>query len=252
MAIALIALASSAGIQTTKAQEQENFVWITNTNGITEKRVMTKNSHIYFFSDREKHETAQIVVPEHASIASIDMRGGVNVTNLIFRPTTAKQWHSNSFYPDGGQYIPTDKLSISPTPSLRTIAMRPEMMRKTDISGVIWTGREREYSTTFPAWLLMIEWTTNWQAGDPPKMEIRTITTNNGNEVEVIWRAGTIQIADALNGKWRDHSGSSPLRFPLTNPFAYPKDMQFFRIKPEEEEEPDPEDNQGTPPQPEK
>ena len=233
IAIALIALATSAGTQTAQAQEeeQENYFWITHTNGITEKEVITKRSSIYF-SDHEKHEIAQIVVPEHASIHSINMGGCVNLTNLIFRPTTAFQWKSNSFSPDGGYYTPTDKLSITPTPSLRTIAMRPEMIQRTDISGVIWTGREREYSTTFPAWLLMIEWTTNWQVGDPPKMEIRT---TQREEVEVVWRTGSLQLADAVSGEWKDYNGSSPYRFPL----ASAKDMQFFRIKPEEEEEPE-------------
>ena len=94
--------------------------------------------------------------------------------------------------------------------------------------------------------LLALEWTTNWRAGDPPKMEVRTLTTSNGKEVEVIWREGNLQIADAVSGEWRDHLGSSPLRFPL----AAAKDKQFFRIKPEEEEEQ--EENQATPPQPEK
>ena len=230
IAIALIALAASAGIQTGQAQaeEQENYVWITRTNGITEKRVMTGISYITF-GDYEKARVAQIVVPEHASIGSINVRGCVNLTNLIFRPPA---------------YSTSSKLFIDPTPSLRTIAMRPEMMERTYFK--ITGGQAGHNDISIPAWLLTIEWTTNWQTGDPPKMEIRTITTNNGNEVEVIWRASTLQIADALNGKWRDHSGSSPYRVPL----ASAKDMQFFRIKPEEEEEP--EENQGIPPQPEK
>ena len=114
MAIALIALAS-AGTETAQAQEQENYVWITNTNGITEKRVMTRRSFIQF-GDYEKARVAQIVVPEHASIHSIDVRGCGNLTNLIFRPTTAKQWKSNSFSPDGGYYTPTGKHSASPQP----------------------------------------------------------------------------------------------------------------------------------------
>ena len=221
MAIALIALAASAGAQTAQAQEeeQENYLWITNTNGITEKEVIMRRSFIYF-DEWKKPEVAQIVVPEHANISSIDMRGCVNLTNLIFRPTTAN-------------------LTISPTPSLRTIAMRPEMMQRTDLS--ISGGQVGNNGIRIPAWLLMIEWTTNWQAGDPPKLEIRT---TQREEVEVVWRTGSLQLADAVSGEWKDYSGSSPYRFPL----ASAKDMQFFRIKPEEEEEP--EENQGTPPQP--
>ena len=72
-------------------------------------------------------------------------------------------------------------------------------------------------------------------------MEIRT---TQREEVEVVWRTGSLQLADAVSGEWKDYSGSSPYRFPL----ASAKDMQFFRIKPEEQE--DPEENQGTPPQP--
>ena len=245
MAIALIALAS-AGIQFTQAQEeveeQENYVWITNTNGITEKEVITRRSFIYF-DDWEKHEVAQIVVPEHANIGSIDIRGCVNLTNLIYRPASARSWQSSLTHPNGGYYTHADKLSISPTPSLRTIAMQPQMIPKTEIN----IGRS---ANVIPAWLLSLEWTTNWQVGDPPKMEIRNITTSRGKEVEVIWREGNLQIGDAVNGEWKDYNGSSPLRFPLITPFVHPKDMQFFRIKPEEQEEP--EENQGTPPQPEK
>lgn len=240
MAIALIALATSAGIQTTQAQEeeQENFVWITNTNGITEKKVIMRRSFIYF-DEWKKPEVAQIVVPEHASIGYIDMRGCINLTNLIYRPASARSWQSSLTHPNGGYYTHAGKLTISPTPSLRTIAMRPEMMQRTDLS--ISGGQVGNNGIRIPAWLLMIEWTTNWQAGDPPKLEIRT---TQREEVEVVWRTGSLQLADAVSGEWKDYNGSSPYRFPL----ASAKDMQFFRIKPEEEEEP--EENQGTPPQP--
>ena len=242
--IALIALASSAGAPTAKAQEeeQENFVWITNTNGMTWKGT-SRNTSRLSFNDSDKPKVAQIVVPEHASFDQIDVRECVNLTNLVFRPPSARRWHHESWPLDGGVWRNTSHLTIHPTPSLRTIAMRPEMIQRTnmDIEG---------QNNVIPAWLLTIEWTTNWQVGDPPKMEIRTTTTARGKEVEVVWRTGKLQIADAVSGEWKDYNGSSPLRFPLINPFAHPKDMQFFRIKPEEEEEP--EDNQGTPTQPEK
>lgn len=60
-----------------------------------------------------------------------------------------------------------------------------------------------------------------------PKMEIKARTTDNGPEMEIVWRDGTLQIADAISGKWRDHSGSSPLRFPL----LIAKALQFYRIR---------------------
>ena len=242
MAIALIALATSAGTQTAQAQEQENYVWITNTNGMTWKGT-SRNTSRLSFNDSDKPKVAQIVVPEHASFDQIDVRGCVNLTNLIFRPPTARSWHPNNWPADDGYYANTSRLTIHPTPSLRTIAMQPQMIPKTDMEI---GGR----NNVIPAWLLNLEWTTNWQVGGPPKMEIRTITTANGKGVEVIWRTGNLQIADAVSGEWKDYNGSSPLRFPLINPFTHPKDMQFFRIKPEEQEEP--EENQGTPPQPEK
>lgn len=225
IAIALIALATSAGAQTAKAQEeeQENFVWITNTNGVTWKADMTGKS-IIWFSEDNKHKVAQIVVPEHASIHAIDMTRCHNVTNLIFRPPTPKQWKQNSFHPDGGTYEDIRDLTITPSRALRTIAMRPEMMRKTLIHVGSWVSPN----------ILTLEWTTNWQAGDPPKMEIRTISTSRGKEVEVIWRERNLQIANAVSGEWKNYTGVSPYRFPL----ASAKDMQFFRIKPDEEEEP--------------
>ena len=61
-----------------------------------------------------------------------------------------------------------------------------------------------------------------------PKIEIRMHTTTNGKEWEVIWKEGTLQIADAIQGEWKDHIGASPLRFPLV---INSKDEQFFRIK---------------------
>ena len=231
MAIALIALAS-AGTETAQAQEQENYVWITNTNGMTWKGT-SRNTSRLSFNDSDKPKVAQIVVPEHASFDQIDVRGCVNLTNLIFRPPTARSWHPNNWPADDGYYANTSRLTIHPTPSLRTIAMQPQMIPKTDMEI---GGR----NNVIPAWLLTIEWTTNWQVGDPPKLEIRTTTTSG--RVEVVWRTGNLQLADAVSGEWKDYNGSSPYRFPL----ASAKDMQFFRIKPEEEEE----ENQGTPPQP--
>ena len=241
MAIALIALASSAGMPTTQAQaeEQENYAWITNTNGMTWKRTITHPSSLLVFDgSNKKRAVAQIVVPEHSRLTQIDVRGCANLTNLVFKPTSARRWHQS--HHGGGQWRNSSYLTIRASGSgLLTIAMRPQMIRKTRM--------EKETSNDeIPAWLLTIEWTTNWQAGDPPKMEIRTTTTQGRQEVEVVWRTGNLQLADAVNGEWKDYHGINPYRFPLVSA----KDMQFFRIKPEEQEEP--EENQGTPPQPEK
>lgn len=88
-----------------------------------------------------------------------------------------------------------------------------------------------------PAWALTIQWTEPEPELEPAPIEIKTHATDNGTEVEVIWREGTLQIADAVSGEWRDHFGTSPLRFPLLSA----KDMQFYRIgsgEPPTKEEP--------------
>ena len=72
-----------------------------------------------------------------------------------------------------------------------------------------------------------IQWTELEPEPEPAPIEIKTHATDNGNEVEVIWREGTLQIADAVSGEWRDHIGTSPLRFPLLSA----KDKQFYRIR---------------------
>ena len=226
-AIALIALATSAGTQTAQAQEQENYFWITYTNGITSKGIIPgdRNSRLSFEEDY-KPQIAQIVVPEHARIDQIDVIGCVNLTNLIFRPPTARRYRTAG-YAHLRKWIDASYLTIKASGSgLRTIAMQPQMIRQTHME-------KGTTNDTIPAWLLTLEWTTNWQAGDPPEMEIRTITTDREWEIEVIWREGILQIADAVNGEWKDYHVFSPYRFPL----ASAKDMQFFRIKPEEEEE---------------
>ena len=227
--IALITLAVSAGNQPTQAQEQENYVWITHTNGTTSKGIILgdRNSRLSFEEDY-KPQIAQIVVPEHARIDQIDVIGCVNLTNLIFRPPTARRYRTAG-YAHLRKWIDASYLTIKASGSgLRTIAMQPQMIRQTHM--------EKETSDDIvPAWLLTIQWTDQWNEFDPPKMEIRTIRTDREWEVEVIWREGNLQIADAVSGEWKDYNGSSPYQFPL----ASAKDMQFFRIKPEEEEEPD-------------
>ena len=50
----------------------------------------------------------------------------------------------------------------------------------------------------------------------------------NGKELEIVWREDTLQIADAINGKWKDYIGNSPLRVRL---WFGAKEKQFFRIR---------------------
>ena len=98
--------------------------------------------------------------------------------------------------------------------------------------------RPRDASWIF-GWALSIQWTEI--EPEPAPIEIRTHATGDGPEVEIIWRNGTLQIADAVSGEWKDYSGSSPLRFPLV---VNSKDKQFFRIRrsepPTKEEPPTP------------
>ena len=241
-AIAMIALASSAGIQTIQAQveEQENFVWITNTNGITWKEILAgKNSQLHFTDYPSIRPTiVQIVVPEHTRISKIDVSGCANLTNLVIQPSTGKVWHypnpSNQSYRD---WIDTDLIIDASGSGLRQI-----IARRTTINSIKFPA-----ASYLQAWTLVIEWTEwtdGWERFEPPKLEIRTDTTASEKEIEVVWRTGNLQIADAVNGEWKDYNGISPLRFLLTNPFAHPKDIQFFRIKLEEEQEEPEEESQ--------
>ena len=228
MAIALIALAVSAGTQTTQAQEQENFVWITNTDGITWKEIMAgNNTHLHFRDYLTIRPTiAQIVVPEHARIHIIEVDGCTNLTNLIYRPSSPK-------YSYGQDFREASLLTIvgNHQTGLRTIPTQPHMQRRTQIT--VRTS-DNNSNPVFYSWILNLKWTTNWQAGEPPNLEIITRHNNGRQEIQVVWREGILQIADAVSGEWKDYTGVSPYRFPL----ASAKDMQFFRIKPEEEEAP--------------
>ncbi len=159
-------------------------------------------------------------MPEHAYIWFIDVRNCVNLTNLVIQPPKAKR-HLNGAWRD---YY---KLVIDAFDS----GLRNITAQRTMINNSITLENAVVGGTAILSFALAIQWTEL----KLPKVEIRTHTTANGKEVEIIWRAGTLQIADAVSGEWRDHSGSSPYRVPL----ASAKDMQFFRIKPEEEEEPD-------------
>ena len=94
--LALIAAGLLAVPPETQAQEPENFVWVTNTNGLTwKKEILDQDkgggeyvSRFFFYLAEgvDKREIAQIVVPEHAIIASIDVEGCVNLTNIVIHP----------------------------------------------------------------------------------------------------------------------------------------------------------------------
>ena len=202
--LALLALIAAGllAVPPEKAQAQEDFAWITNTNGVTWKaeiqgsRSAEQSLGIWGINRPEVDilEIAEIVVPEHARITIINVRGFVNLTNLVLHPARTAS-------------SVTGKLHIRAEGSgLRNITCQKSLANLIDLSEDNWWA---------------IQWT------ELPKMEIRTHSTDNGPEVEIIWRNGTLQIADAVNGEWKDYSGTSPLRVPL----AIAKTQQFFRIR---------------------
>ena len=225
LGIAVVALANS--LAPSKAQAQENFAWITNKNGITWKREIYSNSvrkvdgppvgysgwwspakgDILYFDPSDKPKIASILVPEHAIINAIDVNGCVNLTNIVIQPAIPRK------YTDDGRVIEQKRLNIyALNTDLRNITCQKTMR---DLIVVYRTN----------GW-----WPLQWTELELelPKMEIRTHSTANGTEVEIVWKEGTLQISDAVNGEYRDHLGSSPLRFPLV---INSKDKQFFRIR---------------------
>ena len=207
--LALLALIAAGLLavppEKSQAQEPENFVWVTNTKGMTwKKEILPRTDELssfffYLAEGVDKREIAQIVVPEHAIIAVIDVEGCVNLTNIVLRTDLPKT------YTEDGQVSEVEWLSIlAYQTGLRNITCS-KTMRVRISAGIPW-------------------WPVYWT--ELPKIEIRTHATANGPEVEVVWRDGKLQIADAVNGEYRDHLGSSPLRFPL----AAAKNKQFFRI----------------------
>ena len=63
----------------------ENYAWVTNTDGSTWKREIDGYSDLKF-ERSDKPKIASILVPEHARIDYIDIRGCVNLTNLVLHP----------------------------------------------------------------------------------------------------------------------------------------------------------------------
>ena len=222
--LAVIVLAGS--LAPSKAQAQENFAWVTYTNGVTSKKEISDTgmlkwpTHVNYRWNGSSSEAdpnpelpkiAEIVVPEHAKINYIWVLGCVNLTNIVLQPAKALEFDVRNDYP---------LLYINAHGSgLRYITRRETM----DVR-VSSLGRYRHHGSWLPI-RRTIQWTVLEKL---PKMEIRTHSTDNGPEVEIVWRDGNLQIADAVNGEWRDHFGSSPLRIPLA---VNSKAQQFYRIR---------------------
>ena len=218
LGIAVVALASS--LAPSKAQAQENFAWITNTNGVTWKKEIKKyDGELFFASFDEKAPIAEIVVPEHAFITQIDVRGCLNLTNLVIQPAKAATYRNGHIWEDTGVAL------FAKHSGLRNVSAPRTMLNRILI--IVESGRDGGGNAYLAIWssLLAIQWTV---LEELPKMEFRTHSTDNGPELEIVWREGNLQIADAVKGKWKDYSGNSPLRIPLA---VNSKAQQFFRIR---------------------
>ena len=211
--LAIVAAGLLAVPPETRAQppeDPENFVWITDTKGMTWKKKIGLYGGFSFNSNEEsdKPKIASILVPEHANINYINVKGCVNLTNIVFQPASGKRWGALDHAPNNPFWRNTDDLNIyAQNTGLSNITCSKTMRERISLSRTGW-------------------WPIYWTELELSKLEIRTHTTANGTEVEIVWRDGKLQIADAVNGEYRDHLGSSPLRFPL----AAAKDKQFFRI----------------------
>ena len=231
--LALLALIAAGllAVPPEKSQAQEpNFAWITDTNGITWREKI--HDEEIAFEKAEKPQIAEIVVPEHARVSEIDVRGCINLTNLVIKP---KQGTKQGTYSHDWLYI------YGYGSGLRNITAPRTMINGISLGSPVvgpWDEPQR-----INAWSLAIQWTE--LEPEPPRIEIKTHSTANGKEMEIVWGDGTLQIADAVNGEYRDHLGSSPLRFPL----AAAKNKQFFRIarieSPTTEEPPTPQTSGG-------
>ena len=234
--LALIAAGLLAVPPETQAQappeNPENFAWITNTNGVTWKKEIRyissygsrSGASLNFESEKiDKPKIASILVPEHAEITAINVKGCVNLTNLVIQPARS------------GYYVHVRTVGQPPTKFFRdkplvieaeNSGLRNITAQKTMANSIVFEFHHVRHNdfVRIPALALTIQWTE--PEPEPAPIEIITHATDNGPEVEVIWRDGTLQIADAVNGEYRDHLGSSPLRFPLLSA----KDMQFYRI----------------------
>ena len=212
LGIAVIALASS--LAPSKAQAQENFAWITNTNGVTWKANINDLGNLELGSRYGDPEIAEIVVPKHVLIDKIDVINCVNLANIVIHPATAGRVILTS-----APYLRGNDLVIFAGGSgLRTITCKQTMR---DLIG-IYLGYSKFQAGGWATFQRPVQWIELL-----PKMEIKTLSTDNGKELEVIWEDGTLQITDAVSGEWKDYNGNSPLRIPLW----LAKPQQFFRIR---------------------
>ena len=166
------------------------------------------------FGYSERQKIAEIVVPEHANITYIFVYECVNLTNIVLHPPKPRNsrgiesWGSNwgldIWAGDSGLR------NITRKKTMRDSIFLYQTRAGLQAGGWAWSLQE-------------VQWTEL-----PPNIKIKTLLTDNGKELEVIWEDGTLQIADAVNGEWKDYSGSSPLRVPLA---VNSKPQQFFRIK---------------------
>ena len=181
---------------------QEAFVWMTNTKGITWKQTISGSA----INQSDNEDLVKIVIPENVVLSSIDINGCVNLTNLVIHTDPEKQKAG------GGELLVRAADS-----GLRSMTIRP---------GMEWLVRieqkrsDSDYLGIFIVGVIFAE---------PPKLQIRTFQGASGWEVEVVWRESSLQVADNVDGLWKDIPASSPYRFPL----ASAKSMQFFRLKPQ-------------------
>ena len=181
--LAVIVLAGS--LAPSKAQAQENFAWITYTNGVTSKKEISDTGELgwprgvnHRINETGQSESdpnpelpkiAEIVVPEHAKINYIDVRDFVNLTNIVLQPAKALEVDVRNDYP---------LLYIKAYDSgLRYITRRETMHVRVSL------GWYRHHGLVSLPIRRSIQWTVLEKL---PRMEIRTHATDNGPEVEIV------------------------------------------------------------------
>ena len=104
LAFLAIIAAGLLAVPPKKSQAQENFAWITNTNGVTWKKEIKKYDGKLFFDEynSERPKIAEIIVPEHAFITQIDVRGCRNLTNLVIQPAKAATYRNGHIWENTG------------------------------------------------------------------------------------------------------------------------------------------------------
>lgn len=95
LGIAVVVLAGSLALQKAQAQEYVPFLaWITKTNGMSVEAInLNRSLELQSWlkvPESAKPKIASILVPEHVRIDLIDVKGCVNLTNLVIQPPTPK------------------------------------------------------------------------------------------------------------------------------------------------------------------